>query len=176
MNGAPKFVGSGDSVGRTGFFRGLVFAPYKPEEQEVKGREQDESDAVGEREPVELVGDQATENRHGQRVCPQLASKKSKHYHDLDDAIDEEVGGHEVIARDGDVGGGVSKVRGDEFVGIFADLVLSDAVNAVDDPSWADEPERDPAEDLDQSIQALKNEDSAEKASREWCVGLPCGE
>ena len=154
---------SGSEDGGAEAALGAVFEPDESDEDEVKEGEEDKTDASGEGETVELVGDKAGEDEDGDGVGPEAVAEQGGNDGDLDDAVGEQVDGHEVLAGERETGGGVSEPVCDEVVGVFGDFVLGEEVDGGGEEAGADEPEGDGPEDFQQGVEALEEDAETEE-------------
>ena len=154
---------------------GAVFEPDESDEDEVKEGEEDKTDASGEGETVELVGDKAGEDEDGDGVGPEAVAEQGGNDGDLDDAVGEQVDGHEVLAGERETGGGVSEPVCDEVVGVFGDFVLGEEVDGGGEEAGADEPEGDGSEDFKECVEAFQEDAETEKEFAETGTVLEKG-
>ena len=160
--------GAWEAVGRHWLSRGTqpngpVFQPYEPDHNQVDDGEQNQANTTRQGEAVDLIDDESTEDEQGNRICPSFVSEQRGDNKYFDDAMAEQVYGHEVFAANGEMARGMAKMIGNEIMRIFGDLILGEQSDHVNNRSWADRPQRNAASDLQDPVQPLQQHADAEQ-------------
>jgi len=109
-------------------------------------------------DPVELVNDERQQQADQPRVGPQLVSQHQCHQHDLGDAVAEQVDGAKQRGAVVQVGGGMHQIAGDHVVRVLAELVRGQPPHQMIDGAGAEEKQQDPADKLQDAVQALEHQ------------------
>ena len=134
------------------------FAPDQRDDQEVEDREQHQAGGVGRGEAVELVGDEERHHHQRGRISPAPAVQQAGDHRQLHQAVDQQVGGAEVLGLHREALRPVQQRGGDAVAGIGDDAGLGDAGDRVQDGGGADQEQQQAAGRLQRRDGALEQQ------------------
>src|SRR5262249_39616397 len=102
----------------------LPLAPSQPDHERVERGQSDEPGGWEERDPVELVHDEDDQSNYEPRVRPQLVAQQGSDEDDLDDAVNEQIGGGEPDCRSGQAITEMQHAGRDQVVRVLREFVL----------------------------------------------------
>jgi len=145
-----------------GGFLVVVFAPGEPDDQNVKGGQQQERDRMRVEESVNLKDGKEAEYHDRQGVGPQRVEPESRHQKRFDEPVGQQIERREVLASVSEVFGGPVQMRGYEFMAIEGEVDLKKFERDAVQVGGLNRPQHDAADGFENAVDPFERDSGSE--------------
>ena len=141
----------------------LPFQPGQCNHDDVENGEGDEPARGLDDVAIDLVDAERGEHADRPRERPQLVFDQRIDQNRFDEAVRQQIDRREQLAPDGELFGRRAQVRGDEVVGVFAELVVRQTDDEVLNRAGREDQQQRAADQLEEAVEPLEDDADFER-------------